>query len=337
MLSPKIPALEDHDLPKYQQQDQISPELRDLVLSMPREKGWVATYLHQYQGFWHTTRQVQGVLSCQNHFRANDTDIILVTAPKSGTTWLKAIMFSLLNRSLFPDPEKRHPLLTTNPHVLVPFLELDLYVDHRLPTLSAGAANNSSLFSTHLPYVSLPESAKASKCKLVYLCRNPKDTFVSLWHFTNRLRLEGQGQNSLAESFDKFCKGVSLSGPFWEHCLGYWKASSERPDKVLFLRFEDMKRDQAFHVRRLAEFIGCPFSEEEEARGLVQNILELCSFERLSSLEVNKSGKLPAGEANKAFFRRGEVGDWVNYLTTDMAAKLDAIVEDKLCGSGLKF
>ncbi|EXB44895.1 Flavonol sulfotransferase-like protein [Morus notabilis] len=322
------------DMPKYLQETQVSQEFKDLILSLRREKGWVASHLHQYQGFWHTTRQLQGVLACQKHFQSQDTDVLLVTNPKSGTTWLKSILFSLINRSVFTDP-KKHPLLTTNPHVLVPFLELDLYVENRRPNISYSSSPR--LFSTHLPYVSLPESVKSSACKLVYLCRSPKDAFVSHWHFANRLRPESLGENSMEEIFEKFCKGVSLCGPFWDHSLGYWNESFKRPEKVLFLSFEEMKREPVFHVRRLAEFIGCPFSEEEEAKSEVEDVLEMCSFDSLSNLEVNKIGKLPSGEDHKAFFRRGEVGDWVNYLTPQMAEKLDSIVEQNLHGSGLKF
>ncbi|KAK0574662.1 hypothetical protein LWI29_026929 [Acer saccharum] len=91
------------------------------------------------------------------------------------------------------------------------------------------------------------------------------------------------------------------------------------------------------HLKKLAEFLGCPFSPEEEASGLVDGILKLCSFDTLSNLEVNKTGKLPSGEENKAFFRRGEIGDWKDYLTCEMIQEMDKITEEKLRASGLKF
>ena len=49
------------------------------------------------------------------------------------------------------------------------------------------------------------------------------------------------------------------------------------------------------------------------------------------------SGKLTSGEENKSFFRRGKVGDWVNYLSVDMAERIDHVVEEKLHGSGLRL
>lgn len=321
--------LDPLEKPKYLQQDQISEEFKDQVLSMPRAKGWVVADLHQYQGFWHTTTQVQGALSCQKSFQSLDSDIILSTSPKSGTTWLKAIAFSLLNRR--PAIGKPHPLLSQNPHSLVPFLELGHHVS------DGDGDRHPRLLGTHLPFASLPDSVKISASKIVYLCRNPKDIFVSFYHFTNKLRPEGSGENPMEECFDKFCGGVSIYGPFWDHFLGYWKESLDRPEKVMFLRFEDMKRNPSFHVKNLAEFIGCPFTKEEEDDGEVENVLKLCSFESLSNLEVNKTGKLSSGEANRTFFRRGEVGDWHNHLTPEMAEKLDSIVEEKLHVFGLKF
>lgn len=145
------------------------------------------------------------------------------------------------------------------------------------------------------------------------------------------------GKLSLKEAFDKFCNGVSLYGPFWDHVLGYWKYSLEDPNKVLFLKYEDLKENPRVHLKRLAEFCGCPFAIEEENEGVVEEILKLCSFDNLSNLEVNKSGKLSSGEENKAFFRKGQVGDWANYFTPQMIEQIDKINEEKFSPWGLMF
>ncbi|XP_024963151.1 cytosolic sulfotransferase 12-like [Cynara cardunculus var. scolymus] len=327
-------AISQHSLPKYLQDPLVSKECKDLMSTLSKNRGWVLPVMYNYQGFWHSISHLQGVLSFQKHFPAQDTDIFVVTAPKSGTTWLKAISFAILNRTSYPITSGDHPLLKTNSHELVPFVE-DIYADNPNPDFSSMPPPR--LFATHVSHVSLPESVHVSKCKIVYMCRNPKDLFVSAFHFTNKLRLEHMGVNSIEEMFDLFCKGVSLYGPYWDQVLGYWNESLQRPKQVLFLKYEEMKEHPGTELRKLAEFYGCPITPKEEEEGIVDAILRLCSFETLSNLEVNKNGTLTTGLSNQAYFRRGEIGDWKNHLTAEMVEQLDMITEDKFHGSGLTF
>jgi hypothetical protein len=52
---------------------------------------------------------------------------------------------------------------------------------------------------------------------------------------------------------------------------------------------------------------------------------------------VNKTGKSFIGLENNAYFRRGQVGGRMNFLTTEMIEKFDSITEEKFHGTGLKF
>ncbi|XP_025693681.2 cytosolic sulfotransferase 12 [Arachis hypogaea] len=223
---------EPSNLPKLLKDEDLRQECKDLMSTLPMEP----TYkLYQYQGFWYGSWALQGILSCQKHFEANDKDIILVTTPKSGTTWLKALTFALLNRNKHPHTQKNHPLLVTNPHILVPFLE-SLFYDEKYIVSNLSQFPSPRLLSIHAPYVSLPKSAKESNCKIVYLCRDPKDISVSMWKFMETLMPEIRGSNLFDEFFELFCRGVNLYGPFWEHVLEYWKESLKRPEKIMFLR-----------------------------------------------------------------------------------------------------
>lgn len=312
----------------------MSEQCKELISTLPKDKGWVASNIYNYQGFWCPVRHLQGVISCQNHFQPQDSDIFLVTVPKSGTTWLKALVFSLVHRARYPVNTKTHPLLTLNPHDVVPFLEIKLYADSPSPDFSPFTLAGHRVLATHLPYSSLPDGVR--RCKMVYLCRNPKDIFVSLWQFTNKLRAPvAQHHRPLEEALDSFCRGVSLFGPVWDHVARYWEVSRENPDRVMFMRFEDIVEQPGGQLRRLADFLGCPFSRDEEESGLPEDIVKMCSFDHLSGLEVNQVGKLESGEENRVFFRRGIVGDWKNYLGPEMAEKIDRITEDKLGKLGL--
>ncbi|KAK1273151.1 Cytosolic sulfotransferase 12 [Acorus gramineus] len=135
------------------------------------------------------------------------------------------------------------------------------------------------------------------------------------------------------------------SGPYFDHVLGYWKerlfvdgSSSSSSKRVFFLTYEELKRDTADHVRRLGEFLGCPF-DGEGGEEEIEEIVRMCSFEKLSNLEVNKSEEIiPNGMLTyKSFFRKGEVGDHKNWLMPEMTERVDSVAEEKLSGSGLSL
>ncbi|RZC92119.1 hypothetical protein C5167_028006 [Papaver somniferum] len=83
--------------------------------------------------------------------------------------------------------------------------------------------------------------------------------------------------------------------------------------------------------------MGCGFTLEEERHGVIEDISRLCSFETMTSLEMNKTGAWKNHIENKIFFRKGENDDWKNYLTPEMIKRLDCLMDEKLQGSGLEF
>uniref|UniRef100_A0A0D9WVG5 Sulfotransferase n=1 Tax=Leersia perrieri TaxID=77586 RepID=A0A0D9WVG5_9ORYZ len=82
-----------------------------------------------------------------------------------------------------------------------------------------------------------------------------------------------------------------------------------------------MLHDPVDNIRKLARFVGQPFLPDEEDA-------------------VNTANPSPVSVKvifTNDSFRRGEAGDCVNHMTPDMARRLDAIMEEKLHGSGLSF
>ncbi|KAK4429133.1 Cytosolic sulfotransferase 6 [Sesamum alatum] len=319
------------ELPK----DETTEE-ESLLQTLQQQNNWDGVPMCLYQGIWCPIFLLRPLLSLQKNFKPHDTSILLASLPKAGTTWLKALLFAIVNRDRFPIDQS--PLLTTNPHKLVLSLECYYYVDQVNPDLEN--LPQPRVFSTHLPLNVLPPGFMInSTSKIVYVSRNPLDQFISEREFLlkNRLLPDCEPPLPLDQAFDMFCEGVHAFGPFWEHILGYWRASLENPDRVLFLQYEDMKRDTVSHVRKIAEFLGLPFSDEEEKRGMVGEISQLCSFEKLKNLETNKTGVLHGNVANSSFFRKGEIGDWRNHLSPDMAERMKEVIDAKMSGSGLKL
>jgi len=109
----------------------------------------------------------------------------------------------------------------------------------------------------------------------------------------------------MEEALENFCKGIVGFGPIWDNMLGYWKESIATPNKVLFLKYEELKEDANFYLKRVAEFLDCPFTEEEESNGVIENIIKLCSFEMMKNVEVNKSGTFSRNMEKKILISEG--------------------------------
>jgi estrone sulfotransferase len=316
-----------------------------LASSLPAsQRGIGSTPYRKHEGFWYPEHLMAPALAVRDTFAARPTDVILATMPKSGTTWLKALVYSVVHRGRHaPSDDERHPLLASSPHELVPFLH-DLY-ESRSPSATLGQQvleemPSPRVLAVHSPLTALPASVRESGCRVVYLCRDPKDAFVSLRHYLDEIKPEGSAMTPPAEAFDLFCDGVSPFGPVWDHMAEYWKESVARPGEVMFLQYEQLKEDTVGSVMRLAEFLGCPFTDEEVARGVPEAAVALCSMDTMRSVEANR-GRVHRTASwsfkNSAFFRKGEVGDWKAHMMPEMAERIDGIVEEKLRGSGLSL
>jgi hydroxyjasmonate sulfotransferase len=296
--------------------------------------------LRRLGGFWLPEFIVPGVAAVHARFGPRPDDVFLASFPKLGTTWLKALAFAVLTRDRHPPSDPEHPLRRGSPHECVRFLEMSLALTNKGDVFAAFPSPH--VLATHLPYSLLPE--RIATCgRVVYVCRDPKDALVSGWLFTQRksnMLASSDTQATtytLETAFKLFCDGVSVWGPQWRHVLGYWEASRRYPDRVLFLRYEEMLRDPAGNARRLSAFLGRPFSGEEEVAGAVDDVAELCSLDRLRRVTTARRGVTELGIESGSFFQKGAAGDWRNYLTAEMAARLDRVVAGALQGSGFSF
>ncbi|KAM7473681.1 hypothetical protein LguiB_020924 [Lonicera macranthoides] len=301
---------------------------------LPRRK-FMAIDLYQWQGFWYPLYLLKAVLLAQSNFKARNDDILLASSMKTGTTWLKALMPTIMNyNNTHGDDDD--PLIMNHPNELIPSLELQIFSEQNASDkYNISGACSPRLFRTHMPYAMLPNSFKESTdCKIVYITRDPKDAFVSLWHFLNAKRKQEDGPYPIDKAFEEYCEGVHQFGPFHDHVAEYWEESLKRPRNILFLNYEEMKRDPKGQVKKLASFLGRPFEKDED----VEKTVWRCSLERLKNLEVNKSGLEPwVGIPKSSYFRLGVVGDWKNSLSLEMKQRLDEITNMKLKGFGLEL
>ncbi|CAL1384787.1 unnamed protein product [Linum trigynum] len=312
-----------------------SREMKELP---PKEVFWHDEKMHQIDGFWYLDSLMESIAAFRSQFQPRTDDILLTSIPKTGTTWLIALCHSILHRH-DNEEEEEDSLMKMNPHELVPTMDISYLTDQVQEHLKSDHTTTTTsprFLHTHLPYSCLPEAVRSagSSCKLVHVARNPKDTVVSMWHFYNKIfGSETTPDVTMESAVEGFCGGVIPYGPFYEHVVEYWEESRRRPEKVLFLKYEELCRAPNEHVRRLASFLGKPFGSDEDGDAEVEKVLWRSSLNRLKELEVNKSDEgleLAPIIPKSSFFRKGTVGGWKNYLTPQMAHRIDLLTEQKL-------
>ncbi|KQK00800.1 cytosolic sulfotransferase 5 [Brachypodium distachyon] len=314
-----------------------------LASSFPTCRGLGTSPYRKFNNFLYPAHLMAPTLAMRDTFVARPTDVVLATMPKAGTTWLKALVYAVVHRGRHAPRDRRHPLLLSSPHDLVPFLH-SLYQNSSHPTRLIDAMPSPRTLAVHAPLSLMNASVAASRCRVVYLCRDPKDALVSFWHYIAKAAkhpaVPGSSLAPFPEVFELYCDGVSAFGPVWDHMAEYWKESVARPEEVMFLRYEQLKEDTVGSVKRMAQFLGVPFTDDEVTQRVPEAVVSLCGMDRMKSVEANRDGEHGGSGwtfKNSAFFRKGEVGDWKELLTPEMASRLDAVVEENLRGSGLSL
>lgn len=172
-------------------------------------------------------------------------DIFVVTQMKCGTTWMQHIVYEVLMRGNGDIVESGRTL-----YALSPWLEALKSVSIEDAPL-IGEERPSRIIKTHLPARVCPFSPAA---KYIYVARHPVSCFASCVDFvaTNI----GAAAPPLSAVEEWFC-GADLMwwGTWADHVKGWWDRA-QAGSNVLFLFFEDMKRDLAGTVRSVATFLG---------------------------------------------------------------------------------
>lgn len=146
--------------------------------------------------------------------------------------------------------------------------------------------------------------------------------------------------HGLVGSFEEFCE-IFLTdkapiGPVWPHVLDFWKRRNE--PNVLFLKYEDMKKDLESTIYKCAKFLGVEDSITNEH---VERMCEHLKFDRMQkNPAVNIESYLQLNrEKDKSvqFIRKGQIGDWKNYMSDELSLRFDEWTKKNTEGTDLVF
>jgi len=241
-----------------------------------------------------------------------DGDVVISVPAKSGTTWTMNIVFQLLNGGTadFRDIYEE-----------VPWIEFVGYPGEThediVARLDAMPKGRRRAFKTHSapPAVPFFDGPAQPDVKYVVIFRNPEEALVSAMPFFDKHRDEwfalwGMPPRAMsAPDFATFYHHVIAARSMHERMffgfLNAWWPLRNKPN-VLFLHYNDMKRDHEGSIRKIAQFLQIDPAPDEWER-----ILEFTSFPWMKrheeKFEAITAGQIPILQTG-AMIRKGEAG-----------------------------
>uniref|UniRef100_A0A1L8EFU1 Putative estrogen sulfotransferase-like isoform x1 n=1 Tax=Haematobia irritans TaxID=7368 RepID=A0A1L8EFU1_HAEIR len=254
-----------------------------------------------------------------------EDDVWLVTLPKCGTTWMQELLWLVMNGYDFQAAKSEHL------EVRSPFMEFDYLIYHDLERAFKAIENvkRPRLIKSHLSLALLPTQIWEKKPKLIYVSRNPKDAFVSEYHFFRHMG-DFEPEHKLE---DYLCNRMenSSSNEQFDNTMEFYTLRNE--PWIYYTSFERMKMDLRAVIQDVCQFLNKTIDDET-----MKQMLKHLSFEEMKKnpttnhyWEIERAHK----ERNVSldgfqFCRKGKINGYKEEISSDMAKKLDDWVQNKM-------
>jgi hypothetical protein len=237
-------------------------------------------------------------------------DLIIISYPKCGRTWLRVLLGKVLCIHYGFDEE----------YLVNTYLLTELAGLRRLEY----GHDATDLALKKKWWENEADKSGYRDIDVIFLIRDPKDVLVSsFFHATKRNQAFDGTLGEFIRS-DEF--GIRKILVFWQT----WLASQTVPRSFELLRYEELHRDPFGTVRFILERIGANEISDSEVRAAVNfaDFQNLKKLEREGWFEVPflRPGDLDDEESYKV--RRGVVGGYKDYLTKDDICYIDAVIDE---------
>lgn len=271
-----------------------------------------------------------------NFFAPRDSDIVVATSYKAGTTWVQEIVRNLIFSGNVP---------AVSIDEMSPWLDLRVFPLEVVLTGLEQQTHRRSI-KTHLPLDSLPFH---QTLKYLYVARDARDVFMSWWNFYGGFTdqalmmfnsVPGRVGPELLRcptDIHELWRGWVTRGafewetegyPFWSvlrHAQTWW--DFRHLPNIMLVHYADLLADLERGVKQIASFLDISPSGE-----VLQRIVHKCSFSEMRNRGAVLSPGFQAnlnGGANTFFFK-GTNGRWREVLNADELKLYDAAAAREL-------
>ncbi len=226
----------------------------------------------------------------RNSLKVRKDDVFLVSYPRSGNTWMRFVLGSLIyNVDVnFDNMEIYFPDIYRNTHSQVERLESPRYL------------------KSHEPY-------DKRYPKVIYIVRDPRDVAISYFYWMLKLN---KYEGAMDDFLDIFFNPDRMSYGRWDDHYKSWIENSDKiPRGFLFVRYEDLIHNTADNIRKILNFIHVDVDDV-----VIQNVIENNRITEMKNKENTVSDQNPLFKAtNKEipFVRKGTIGQW-DYELSDV-------------------
>ena len=252
------------------------------------------------------------------HLGLKSQDAFLASFPRSGSTWLRFMLYEILSGedAGFRKIEDRLPEI------------------HRHRGSQAILPGSGRLIKTH-------ENYRSDYKRAVLLVRDVRDVFLSVYNSYIALDMASFVSKGDIDSFLlSFLEGrVIHTGSWQQHSRSWLESPLAKNGNLLVVRYEDLRKNPEQKLQELLQFVGIPADNRAIRRAIENNTLQQM---RAKEDKAKKAGEtsILLGRRTEAFdevsrfVRKGAVGGWRDKLSDAQVKLVEQYAGDTLATVG---
>ena len=245
-----------------------------------------------------TVKHLLGKDSAGRNLPTFPDDTFIVSYPKSGNTWTRFLVASLIHCE--------EPMTFLKADKVIP--SIDSQSRKYFKTLA-----RPRVIKSHFPF---DQNYK----RVIYIVRDPKDVAVSQYHYQIKREVLQDG-HPMDEWIGHYVAGETCPYGSWGENVGSWLAARQNNPDFLLLRYEDLIRHTDVELIKVANFLGIDPTPQR-----IQWAIEQSTADRMRKLEQKEAGQWESTKdtrKDKFFVRSAKAGEGKATLSPAAIAQIE--------------